>query len=140
MWFRQDLTVKGIQDWCENTMVDHLGIEITEIGEDFLKGTMPIDSRTVQPHRRLHGGASCVLAETLGSIAANLVLNQKTHVAFGQSINASHLRPGVNGVAVGIAKPIHLGKSTQVWEIQIKDESEEKLLCLSRLTMAVIRK
>ena len=100
---------------------------------------MPVDHRTVQPQRRLHGGASAALAETLGSIAANLVLNNETHVAFGQTLFCQHLRPAVSGRVTGVAKAIHLGRTTQVWEINIETE-EGKVVCSSRLTMAVVRK
>lgn len=139
IWFRDDLTVEGIEKWSSDTMVDHLDMHITEIGDDFLRGDMPVDHRTVQPQRRLHGGASAALAETLGSIAANLVLNSETHVAFGQTLFCQHLRPAVNGRVSGVAKPVHLGKTSQVWEITITTE-EGKVVCSSRLTMAVVRK
>tara|TARA_R110000868_G_scaffold100128_1_gene275336 strand:+ start:4118 stop:4552 length:435 start_codon:yes stop_codon:yes gene_type:complete len=139
IWFKDNLTIEAIEKWSANTMVDHLDMHITEIGEDFLRGDMPVDHRTVQPQRRLHGGASAALAETLGSIAANLTLNNETHVAFGQTLFCQHLRPGVSGRVSGVARPVHLGRTSQVWEINIETE-EGKVVCSSRLTMAVVRK
>lgn len=120
-------------------MVEYIGIEITELGDDFLSGSMPVDHRTIQPMGLLHGGASVVLAETLGSIAANLVINPATHYCVGLDINANHLRPVKGGKVTGTAKPLHLGKTTQVWSIEIKNE-EGKLNCISRLTMAVVER
>ena len=140
IWFHQELTTQAINKRSENTMVDHCGIEVTKIGDDFLEGTMPVDFKTVQPQRRLHGGASCVLAETLGSIAANCVVDPSQYVAFGIEINASHLRPAIEGTIVtGRATPIKIGKTLQVWEIKIFGE-DEKQICLSKLTMAVVKK
>jgi len=118
-------------------MVDHIGITITEIGENFLKGTMPVDHRTVQPMGILHGGASVALAETLGSLAASMVVNNQEKYCVGLDINANHIRSAKNGQVMGIAKPIHIGSSTQVWSIEITDE-ENRLVCISRLTMAVL--
>ena len=121
-------------------MVEHIGIIITKVGNDFLKGTMPVDHRTIQPMGILHGGASVALAETLGSLAANLVVNKEKNYCVGLDINANHIRSAKTGsIVTGIAKPIHLGSSTQVWSIEIMNE-EEKLICISRLTMAVLSK
>lgn len=139
LWFKKDITLKDINKRGENTLVSHLDIQITEIKPDALIGTMPVDHRTVQPLGLLHGGASCVLAETLGSIAANMCLDPATHYAVGLSINASHLRSARSGVVKGVASAIHLGRQTQVWEIKIYDEAE-KMTCLSRLTMMVLEK
>ena len=122
---------------AEGTMIDHLDIEVVEIGDDYLKARMPVDSRTVQPQGRLHGGASCVLAETVGSVAANLVLDSKEFLAVGLDINANHIRPAKGGYVYGTARPESLGRTTQVWSIRITDE-EDRLVCISRLTMAVI--
>lgn len=123
----------------ENTAVEHLGIEITEIGDDYLKGTMPVDHRTCQPLGLLHGGASVLLAETLGSIAANYVVDRDKAYCVGMEINANHLRSVRAGRVTGIAKPLHLGASTQVWEIKLYDQ-KERMNCVSRLTMAVVKK
>ena len=121
----------------EGTMIEHLGIEVVEIGDDFLQARMPVDHRTVQPQGRLHGGSSCVLAETVGSIAANLVIDSSEFLAVGLEINANHIRPVKNGYVYGTARPDALGRTTQVWTIRITDE-EDRLVCISRLTMAVI--
>ena len=121
------------------TMVEHVDIQITEVGEDFLRGTMPVDHRTVQTMGILHGGASVVLAETLGSIAANLCVDQSRQACVGQEINANHLRPVASGLVTGTARPIHLGTRSQVWQIEIRDE-RERLVCISRLTMAIIER
>lgn len=123
----------------EKNMVDHLGIEFTGIGEDYLEATMPVDHRTKQPMGLLHGGANVVLAETLGSVASSLTLDSKHYTCVGLEINANHLKSVREGQVKGIAKPVHLGKSTQVWEIKIFDESE-KLCCISRITMAILEK
>ena len=140
IWFHKDLTLDQINNGSANTSVDHLGIEITKIGPNFLEGTMPVDQRTVQPARILHGGVSCVLAETLGSIASNICLDNSKEVAVGQSINASHIRPAFEGqTVIGKCHLIHKGVKSHVWEIKIYDD-RNKLVCLSRLTMAVIPK
>lgn len=122
----------------KNTMVEHLGIEITEVGDDYLKATMPVDHRTVQPFRLLHGGASVTLAETLGSIGGGLLVEAGKQTVVGLEINANHLRGGKEGTVVtGVAKPIHIGGRTQVWDIRITNEKDQ-LVCISRLTLAVV--
>jgi 1,4-dihydroxy-2-naphthoyl-CoA hydrolase len=131
------LTILNSQS--QKTMVEHLGIEFTAIGEDFLEGTMPVDHRTIQPYGLLHGGASVVLAETLGSIASSLTLDQEKQICVGLEINANHLKSVKEGLVRGIAKPIHLGKTTQVWEIKIYNQTEQ-LCCISRITMAILDK
>lgn len=137
IWF-QPFTLNDIQDRNHTTLVSHLDIEFIEIGEDYLKATMPVSEKTQQYMGILHGGASCVLAETIGSVAANCVVDHAKYRAVGQEINASHLRPVSNGqIVTGIAKPIHLGKRSQVWEIKLYNP-EGKTTCISRLTMAVI--
>ena len=119
------------------TMIDHLGIEVVEVGDEWLQARMPVDRRTVQPQGRLHGGASVALAETVGSIAANMVLEGREQLAVGLDINANHVRPASGGFVYGTARPEALGRSTQVWSIRITDE-EDRLVCIARLTMAVI--
>jgi len=121
-----------------NTIGAHLGLRITEIGEDYLRGTLPVDGRTKQPYGRLHGGASCVLAEELGSIAASLCTDPQEVFTVGLEINANHLRAATQGLVTGTARPLHIGRATQVWEIRIEDE-QQKLVCISRLTMAVVK-
>lgn len=135
--WKQPVTVG--QEWPvpPNTLGGHLGIRITEVGDDYLRGTMPVDNRTVQPYGRLHGGASCVLAEELGSIAAFLCIAPGTGAAVGLDINANHIRPPTSGLVVGTARPLHIGRTTQVWEIRIVDE-QDRLVCISRLTVSVI--
>ncbi|MDQ1362894.1 MAG: 1,4-dihydroxy-2-naphthoyl-CoA hydrolase [Pseudomonadota bacterium] len=122
-----------------NTAVENLGIVITEAGDDYLKGTMPVDHRTVQPLGLLHGGASVLFAESLGSIAANYCVDRNKAYCVGMEINANHLRSVKSGVVTGIARPLHLGATTQVWEIKIYNQVE-KLVCVSRLTVAVVKK
>jgi 1,4-dihydroxy-2-naphthoyl-CoA hydrolase len=120
-----------------NTLCEALGIRIVEVGDDFVRGTLPVDARTHQPYGLLHGGASVALAETLGSLAAMLTLDPAVEAAVGLDINANHVRGVKSGTVVGTARPLHLGRSTQVWEIRIEDE-RQKLVCISRLTMAVV--
>ena len=121
------------------TMVEHLGIEFTEIGDDFIRGTMPVDGRTRQPYGLLHGGASVALAETLGSTGATMCVDTKEYQCVGQEINANHVRAARTGFVTGTARPAHLGGRTQVWVIDIVNEAG-KLVCTSRLTVAVIRR
>ena len=118
-------------------MMEVLGIRVTEIGDDYVRGTMPVDARTHQPYGLLHGGASVTLAETLGSFAGMFTLDPAVEAAVGLDINANHVRGVKAGVVTGTARPLHLGRATQVWEIRIEDE-QGKLACIARLTMAVI--
>jgi 1,4-dihydroxy-2-naphthoyl-CoA hydrolase len=122
-----------------NTMIETLGIELTDIGDDYVRGTMPVDERTHQPYGLLHGGASVALAETLGSMAAMLCIDASREVTVGLDINANHLRAVRSGIVTGTARPLHVGRSTQVWEVRIEDASG-KLVCIARLTMAVVPK
>ncbi len=121
-----------------NTLAEALGIEITEIGADFVRGRMPVDRRTLQPYGLLHGGASVALAETLGSLGGALAAPDGTQVV-GLEINANHLRGKREGWVTGTARPMHLGRTTQVWEIRIEDDTQA-LVCTSRLTLAVVRR
>lgn len=116
----------------------HLDLRLTEIGDDYLRGTLPVDERTRQPFGLLHGGANVVLAETLGSVASNLALDTGKFHAVGQQVSANHLRSVRSGRVTGTARPVHLGGRSQVWDIEIQDEAGN-LTCVSRLTMAVIR-
>jgi 1,4-dihydroxy-2-naphthoyl-CoA hydrolase len=136
IWHRE-FTLEELSQRGIGTMVEHVGITITDIGEDFLKGTMPVDHRTVQPIGILHGGASVALAETLGSLAANYVVDNQKKYCVGLDINANHVRAATTGIVAGVAKPLHLGSTTQVWSIEIRDQ-EDRLVCISRLTMAVL--
>ncbi|MFN8284348.1 MAG: hotdog fold thioesterase [Chitinophagales bacterium] len=137
IWKTQNIALEALQNNSNNTMVQHLGIEFIEIGDDFIKAKMPVDHRTQQPMGLLHGGASVVLAETIGSTAANLCLDITKEYAVGLDINSNHLKGVREGFVYGITKPIHIGSKTQVWEIKIYDE-KDKLINISRLTMAVL--
>lgn len=138
IWF-SNYTLTDILPLTKNNMVEHLGIEIIEIGSDFLRGKMPVDHRTVQPMNILHGGASVALAETLGSTAAVLTVDASKYSCVGMEINANHLRPVSSGYVYATARPVHVGKKSQVWSIDIVNE-EGKMVCISRITMAVIEK
>jgi 1,4-dihydroxy-2-naphthoyl-CoA hydrolase len=119
------------------TLNEALGIRFTEVGDDYLRGTLPVDGRTRQPYGLLHGGASVALAETLGSVAAWLALPADGGRVVGIEINANHLRAATSGEVTGTARPLHLGRSTQVWEIRIED-TQGRLTCISRVTLAVV--
>jgi len=134
--WKQEVDLATINRWSENTLMRAIDIRITAIGEDFLRGTMPVDSRTRQPYGILHGGASVALAETLGSTAAMLCCDEGM-ATVGVEINANHLRAVREGLVTGTARPLHVGRSTQVWEIRIENAAGE-LTCISRLTMAVV--
>lgn len=137
IWF-QRFSIEDLRQRNHMTLVKHLDIEFTEVGNDYLTATMPVSEKTQQYMGILHGGASCVLAETIGSVAANYVIDYSKFRAVGQEINASHLRPVKNGgVVTGIAKPLYIGRRSHVWEIKMYND-QEKMTCISRLTMAVI--
>jgi 1,4-dihydroxy-2-naphthoyl-CoA hydrolase len=135
--WRQRPTVDGLNAMAKNTLMEQLDIRITEVGDDCLVGTMPVDARTHQPFGLLHGGASAALAETLGSSAANCCLDASAEFAVGLEINANHLRAVRRGQVTGTARPVHIGRRTQVWETRIEDDAG-KLVCVSRLTLAVV--
>jgi 1,4-dihydroxy-2-naphthoyl-CoA hydrolase len=134
--WRRLQTLETLNALSAGTMARPLGIVFTEIGEDFIRGTMPVDDRTRQPLGLLHGGASVALAETLGSTGANLCVDD-SRLCLGQEINANHVRSARTGTVTGTARPLHIGGRSQVWGIEIVDESGA-LVCISRLTMAVI--
>ncbi|HET7612167.1 MAG TPA: hotdog fold thioesterase [Rhodanobacteraceae bacterium] len=134
--WKQQADLATVNAWSTGTLMQAIGIRITEIGDDFLAGTMPVDERTRQPYGILHGGASVALAETLGSTAAMLCCEEGT-AAVGLDINANHLRAVREGTVTGVARPVHIGRSTQVWEIRIANEAGNPT-CISRLTMAVV--
>jgi 1,4-dihydroxy-2-naphthoyl-CoA hydrolase len=136
IWFRQ-FTVDELRQFQHDTMGAHLGIEVTDIGPDYLEARMPVDGRTMQPDRILHGGASVALAETLGSVGGSMCVDRARFQIVGMEINANHLRPATGGHVTGRASPIHLGRRSQVWNIEITDE-RKRLVCVSRLTIAVI--
>jgi 1,4-dihydroxy-2-naphthoyl-CoA hydrolase len=134
--WKQPVDLETANAWSRRTLMQALGIRITEIGDDFLRGTMPVDDRTRQPYGILHGGASAALAETLGSTAAMLCC-EDGRAAVGLDINANHVRAVREGLVTGTARAVHVGRSTQVWEIRIEDDAG-KLVCIARLTMAVV--
>ena len=133
------LILEDVNLRAKKSLSEHLGIQFTEVGNDFLTATMPVDHRTVQPMGIMHGGASCALAETVGSAAGNYCVDQNLYVCVGLDININHIRPVKSGSVKGIARPIHLGKKTQVWEIKIFNE-QNKIVSVSRLTLAVLEK
>jgi 1,4-dihydroxy-2-naphthoyl-CoA hydrolase len=119
-------------------MVQHIGIRFLEVGDDYITARMPVDERTIQPAGILHGGASVALAETLGSVAANLCVDNRQKVCVGLEINANHIRSVRSGFVYGEARPVHLGGSTQLWEIRIRNQ-QDQLVCISRLTIMVLQ-
>jgi len=139
IWFNKDLKVEQFGKLSEGTMDKFLGIEWTELGENFLKAKMPVDHRTIQPYGFLHGGASCALAETIGGFASAMVIDHSEFYCVGMEINANHVRSATKGYVTAIATPLHLGATTHVWDIKICDE-KEKLICVSRLTVAIIKR
>ncbi|WP_210464480.1 hotdog fold thioesterase [Rufibacter roseolus] len=134
---RPDVTLEQLNAWNKNTLGEHLGMEYTEIGDDFLIGRMPVDHRTHQPLGLLHGGASVALAETLGSVGATMFLDLSKQYCVGLEINANHIKSVRSGYVYGKASAIHIGRKTQVWEIRITSEAGD-LVCISRITMAVL--
>ncbi|MFZ9718943.1 MAG: hotdog fold thioesterase [Chitinophagaceae bacterium] len=139
IWFKKDLQLSDFATLGKDTMGEFIGIEWVELGDRFLKARMPVNERTKQPYGLLHGGASCVLAETLGSVASALVVDASSSICVGLEINANHIRSAREGFVIGTCTPIHLGASTHVWDIRIHDENE-KLICVSRLTVAVLKR
>ena len=133
------IIIDDLNKMNKNTLGEQLGIEFTEIGERYLCARMPVDHRTHQPYGLLHGGASVSLAETLGSVAAHSVIDRNKQICVGQEINANHVRGVRTGYVYGKASPIHIGKSSHVWQIRITDE-QDKLVCISRITMAILDK
>ncbi|MCM2277421.1 MAG: hotdog fold thioesterase [Oligoflexia bacterium] len=137
IWFR-DFTLEEVNRRGKGTMVEHLGIRILEIGDEQLVGNMPVDERTKQPIGLLHGGASVALAETLASTAGNLVVDPANEYCVGLEINANHIGSCREGFVVGKSTPLHLGRTTQIWETRITQG--ERLVCISRMTLAVLKK
>jgi len=138
LW-KTKVTLEQLRERSKDTLMEHLGIEYLEIGDEYLKARMPVDSRTKQTAGILHGGASAALAETLGSIAAGMCVDREKKRIVGLEINANHICPVTGGWVTGITTPIHVGTTTQIWEIRIYNE-QEKLVCISRLTVANIDK
>lgn len=136
IWFKP-FTLDEIQGYSRGSMVEHLDLRFSEIGPDFLRGTLPVDSRTTQPFGLLHGGASAALAETLGSVAAQHCVDMDRYYCVGLEINSNHVRSARAGRVTGTARPAHIGSRSQVWEIRIEDD-KQRLVCISRLTVMVL--
>jgi len=139
IWFKKDINLEKLNQFSTNTMNELLGIRITELGENYIKGTMPVDPRTHQAYGILHGGASAALAETLGSIGSVIIVDPEQFICVGVEINANHIRSVRDGLVTGTAVPLHIGASSHVWDIRIVDKND-KLVCVSRLTVFVKRK
>lgn len=139
IWFNKSFSLADLSPLGPNTMAAFLGMEWTEVGDDFIKMRMPVDNRTIQPYGLLHGGASCALAETVGSVASHFVIDNKKFICVGLDINANHIRGVRQGFVTATCTPLHIGASTHVWDIKIHDE-REKLVCISRLTVAILKK
>lgn len=137
MIWKKPVDLKELNEWHQSTMQQHIGIRFTEIGDDYISATMPVDHRTKQPMGLLHGGASVALAESLGSVASVLCVDPEKQTVVGLEINANHIKTAREGLVTGTTRPIHLGRSTQVWEIRIVNESGQ-LLCISRITNAIL--
>jgi 1,4-dihydroxy-2-naphthoyl-CoA hydrolase len=139
IWYRKNYIIQELNDLGRGTMAENLGMQFTEIGEDFLKLQMTVDHRSKQPYGLLHGGASAAMAETIGSVASSMCINNEKQICVGMEINCNHLRGVRDGVITATAKPLHIGASSHVWDIKIEDENQ-KLVCVSRLTVAVLKK
>ena len=139
IWFDKTISLEKIKDFGKGFMADFLEMKWVEIGDDFLKMSMPVNAKTRQPYGLLHGGASCALAETVGSVASAFVIDPDKFYCVGLEINANHVRGIGDGIVVGTAAPLHIGRTTHVWDIKIHD-SNQKLICVSRLTVAIISK
>jgi 1,4-dihydroxy-2-naphthoyl-CoA hydrolase len=137
--FKESITLERINQLSANTMVEHIGIVFTAIGDDYIEATMPVDHRTHQPLGLLHGGASVAFAETMGSVAATCCIDNSKQFCVGLEINANHIKSVRSGLVKGVTRPIHIGGRTQVWEIKITNPQNE-LVCISRITMAVLDK
>jgi 1,4-dihydroxy-2-naphthoyl-CoA hydrolase len=135
-----NVTLDSINATSRGTMSEHLGIVVTELGDDWLRGTMPVSERSIQPMRIQHGGANIAFAETLGSVAAAISVDQQRYAALGQEINANHLRPAPLGSLIAAtARPFHIGRRSQVWGIEITNERDQ-LLCVVRMTVAIVER
>ncbi|TWV99991.1 hotdog fold thioesterase [Chitinophaga pinensis] len=136
IWHSLDISLDQLNEYGNKTLSGHLGMEFTEIGPDYLRMIMPVNDQTKQPFGLLHGGASAALAETVGSVASSLIIDPKKQICVGLDINANHLKGVSEGYVHAIAKPLHIGSTTHVWDIRICDD-DNKLICISRLTVAV---
>jgi 1,4-dihydroxy-2-naphthoyl-CoA hydrolase len=139
IWFKKNVSIADFEQWQKNTLSEHLEIQFIEVGDNFIKASMPVDRRTQQPYGLLHGGASVALAETLGSIASALIIDREQFMCVGIEINANHIRSVRSGIVIGTCIPLHLGATIHVWDIRIHD-ANNKLICISRLTVAILKK
>ena len=139
IWFNKSVTLPSLVPLGPATMAQYLGMEWVAMGDDFLKMKMPVDNRTKQPYGLLHGGASCALAETVGSLASHFVIDPDKFICVGLEINANHVRSATKGYVTATCTPLHIGRTTHVWDIKIHDE-RERLVCISRLTVAILKK
>ena len=137
IWFKPSISISDLNKIGKDTMAEFLGMEWVEIGDEVLKMSMPVNERTRQPYGLLHGGASCALAETIGSVASALVIDTSKYQCVGLEINANHVRAAKEGLVTAVCSPLHIGKTTHVWDIRIYNDAE-KLVCVSRLTVAII--
>lgn len=137
IWFNKNISIADFAHWGKDTLGEHLGMQFTSIGENFLKASMPVDHRTKQPYGLLHGGASVALAETIGSVGSALIINTEKFFCVGLEINANHIRSVREGIVIATATPLHIGAQTHVWDIKIEDEKEH-LVCICRLTVAIL--
>jgi 1,4-dihydroxy-2-naphthoyl-CoA hydrolase len=139
IWFNKSLSLPQLMPLGQDTMAHWLGMEWVSIGDDYLKMRMPVNSKTKQPYGLLHGGASCALAETIGSVASHYVMDSEKCICVGLEINANHVRAAREGYVTATCTPLHLGASTHVWDVKIHDDGG-KLVCVSRLTVAILKK
>lgn len=139
IWYNKKINLTDLRSLAPGTMSNHLGMEWVELGPDFLIMKMPVDERTKQPYGLLHGGASCALAETVGSIGSHLIIDTAEFICVGLEINANHIRSVSSGYVIATAIPLHTGSTTHVWDIKINDENG-KLISVCRLTVAILRK
>lgn len=136
LWKQYDTNIEKLNEQCANTMAEILEIKFISIGDSYIKASMPVNSKTKQPYGLLHGGASAALAETVGSVASALCIDPKRQICVGMEINCNHLRGKRDGNVIATAEPLHIGGTTHVWDIKIRDE-QEQLVCVSRLTVAI---
>lgn len=137
IWFHKDISTQQLDALLGNTMASFLGMKFTEVGPDYLRMSMPVNERTVQPYGYVHGGANCALIETAGSIASAMVIDISRYYCVGIEINANHLRSVTKGIVTATASPLHVGRTTHVWEVKIHD-AEQKLSCAGRITVAIL--
>ncbi|MBS1772100.1 MAG: hotdog fold thioesterase [Bacteroidetes bacterium] len=139
IWKKQEITIESLNERSANTIAEVLDIQFIEIGGNYLKAAMPVDKRVHQPYGLLHGGASAVLAETVGSVASSLCIDTDKQICVGIEINCNHIKGKRDGIVTATAIPLHIGATTHVWDIKINDE-KDKLICVSRLTVAILKK